>query len=160
MYSPWHGCWQSIGLLTAFAAWPWKVKLLKRDREFGWYETKREIEINFLLKVTKVISWAWLNISCPWKVISWKWRRYFVERELILLSLTEICLDLDNNFVEREANFVSWILHHLAFHIQGKLTFLLSFGFILSLRYYFVHTHIEILPVLVSDGSSKFVSLI
>ena len=43
--------------------------------------------------------------------------------------------------------------------VQGKLKFL-SFGFILSLRYYFVHAHIEILPVLASEGSSKFVSLI
>ena len=43
--------------------------------------------------------------------------------------------------------------------VQGKLKFLLIFGFILLLRY-FVHPHIEILPVLVSDGSSKFVSLI
>ena len=33
--------------------------------------------------------------------------RKSVERELILLNLIEICLDLDNNFVEREANFVS-----------------------------------------------------
>ena len=39
--------------------------------------------------------------------------------------------------------------------VQGKLKFLLSFGFILSLRYYFVHAHIEILPVLVSEGSSN-----
>ena len=45
--------------------------------------------------------------------------RKSVERELLLLSLIEICLDLDNKFVEREANFVSWILHHLAFHRRG-----------------------------------------
>ena len=30
-----------------------------------------------------------------------------VERDLILLSLIEISLDLDRKFVEREANFVS-----------------------------------------------------
>ena len=41
--------------------------------------------------------------------------------------------------------------------VQGKLKFLLSFGFILSLRYYFVHAHTEILLVF---ESSKFVSLI
>ena len=66
-------------------------------------------------------------MSCPWKEICWKWGRYFVdleskcfdldiksfEREIILLSLIEITLDLDSKFVEREANFVSWILHHL-----------------------------------------------
>ena len=32
--------------------------------------------------------------------------RKSVERELILLSLIEICLDLDNKIVEREANLV------------------------------------------------------
>ena len=37
--------------------------------------------------------------------------------------------------------------------VQGKLMFLLNFGFTVSLN-----THIEILPVLESDGSSKFVS--
>ena len=37
---------------------------------------------------------------------------------MILLSLIEISLDLDSKFVERETNFVSWILHHLAFHMQ------------------------------------------
>ena len=39
----WRGCWQSICWcynlvtlhVTAFAAWPWKVKLLQGDREFG-----------------------------------------------------------------------------------------------------------------------------
>ena len=30
--------------------------------------------------------------------------------------------------------------------VQGKLKFLLSFGFILLLRFYFVHAHIEIMP--------------
>lgn len=33
--------------------------------------------------------------------------RKSVKRELILLSLIEISLDLDNKFVEREANIVS-----------------------------------------------------
>ena len=103
----WSSCWNVIGNLGLIwnEAWNWN---------------------KFFLKVFELDS----NISCPWKVISWKWRRYFVEldskcldlerklveRELILLSLIEICLDLDNKFVEREANFVSWILHHLAFH--------------------------------------------
>ena len=49
--------------------------------------------------------------------------------------------------------------HVLTVAIQAKLRFLLGFGFIVSLRFYFVHAHIEILPGLVSDGSSKFVRL-
>ena len=40
--------------------------------------------------------------------------------------------------------------------VQGKVKLLLSFGFILSLRYYFVHEHTEIL---LEFESSKFVSL-
>ena len=49
------------------------------------------------------------------KIMSWPWEK-FVERDLILLSLIEISLDLDRKLVECEANFGSWILHHLAFH--------------------------------------------
>lgn len=45
-----------FGLLTAFSAWPWKAKLLKRDKEM-----KSEFEINHSLKLTEVISWAWLK---------------------------------------------------------------------------------------------------
>ena len=50
-------------------------------------------------------------------------------------------------------------LESAQYGLEISFKFLLSFGFILSLRFYFVHKHIEILPVLVSDGSSKSVSL-
>ena len=66
----------------------------------------------------------------------------------------------------------------LSFGVQGRLKFLSSFSFMVSLKFHFVYinticirkkelqayflpyklTHIEILPVLVSDKSSKFVS--
>ena len=46
-----------FGLLTAFAACPLKVKLLRRDREFG-VDMKRSVKLRqfFSLKVKEVIS--------------------------------------------------------------------------------------------------------
>ena len=38
--------------------------------------------------------------------------RISIERDLILLSLMQISLDLDYKFVEYEANFAARILHH------------------------------------------------
>ena len=46
--------------------------------------------------------------------------RKSVERDLILVRLIEISLDLDKKFVECEDYFASWILHHLAFHMRGR----------------------------------------
>ena len=141
-------CWQcSAWLLTKYlGCWQhWRLgierpnMMLKRDRAFGVDMKRRMKWIHFLLKVTKVISWVWLKYLLYLKgnLLSWKWRRYFVELdskcldlerksvecELILSSLIEICLQIDNKFVESDANFVSWILHRLAFHGQSICSF-------------------------------------
>ena len=67
------------------------------------------------------INWAVAAMDgCMRKALARQWVGVRVCAFIvILLSLTEISLDLNNKFVEREANFVSRILHHLAFHSQS-----------------------------------------
>ena len=79
--------------------WPWKVKLLKRDKQFG-VDMKRSVKLRYIFRC-KWAKWPLeldSNISCPWKVISWKWRRHLVE-------LDSKCLDRERKSVERELNF-------------------------------------------------------
>ena len=78
------------------------------------------------------------------------------EISMIFLSLIEISLDLDNRFLEREANFGPWILQHLSLKVSAFF-FIFRVGRIdLSLFIAWIHSSVRRKKIVFSKVSAFF----